>query len=293
MNVIRNCARGRLAVFLVIAAGSTLGTALAQDNRVDSRDLLYWQATVGVGSAQSAELILDNTRCEAYASGDIYINEDQGLGQRIPFWLAPGTSLVVPVAGPSIPGVGLRRLLAVRVHLAPGPCGVVGRFRASGVVVNPDQTTDGVFLMLSPLPAGEHRLTFEPAATRLGPGQNLEYAVWNGCPIPIVVELETADLLTGDVEKSTLQVDPLRIGAVTPIIGDSSQVRVVGFGTFSVRRGDASANAPCPPGHGVVAITPSLVNADGTTQASGLPTGKRQHHPVSLAKPISEDEDED
>ena len=278
----------RFAISIAIAAGSTFGTAFAKDGDANGSDLLVWQANFGVSPSQSAELILDNTRCDGYAVGDVLINQDQNLGQRIPLDLAPGASLVLPVPVLSS-RVGVRRLVAVRVRLDPGPCRAPGRFRASAAAVNANGTTDDIIMFLSPAPPAQ-----DDAATplsRLGPAQFLEYAVWNGCPVSIVAELETTNLLTGETDSSSVEVDPFQIRAVVPPIGDASQVRVVGFGTFSVRKLDASRNDLCPPGQGLVTITASLVNADGTTQASGLPTGKRRHHPVSLAKPIGEDED--
>jgi hypothetical protein len=60
-----------------------------------------------------------------------------------------------------------------------------------------------------------------------------------------------------------------------------------------IETGTTSDTDPCPPGQRLVAASESLVNPDGgTASASGLPTGKRQHKPVSVTKPQGEDEDD-
>lgn len=284
-------ARSAVTIF---AAAAVLFSAWKAE--ADHLDFDVWRESFGASQSQSAEILLDNSRCAGYAKVRVVLNHGEGLREELSIELAPGASQVRPISFRS-PSVG-RRHVAATIFVSPGPCASPGGFRAAGAVIDSDGTTAALYPFNEDLvaeagveAADENDLSdlrVPLPLERVGPWQALELAVWNGCPKPILAQFELTNLLTREAKSVNIEVQPNGIGVVIPITPSAAPVHITGFGTFTVRdRSPLSELEACLAGQEEIAVSQSLVEEDGdTSRTTGLPTGKRRHHPITVFKDV-------
>lgn len=265
-----------------------------------TQDSWVWRQNIEIGPLQSAELILASGGCNEPFTVAVETTDQDGLVvHELVQVTQQSAGVVYPL--PESYGLAERSRFGIRLEVEPGPC--AHALQAALVIVNEDETTAAVSRIPKHAPEGSDFNANAPGisadeggptnyinvhSTRIGPGQLAEFAFWSNCPEEISVALELRTIGTEEEEVIPLKIDvaPLAFAQASVAVPAGRQsVSLVGFGSFSVKDRPADGN-PCPPGLGALTGILSLVDDQGnTTHTSGLPTGKRQHKPVSITKP--------
>jgi len=264
------------------------GAAQAQP---DESAHTVWAANLSIGAAQSAELILDNASCPKSALVNVITTDSQGSTTQEVVHVGQGGIALYDVSAPV--GTDDRRHFGIEVQAEPGRC--LSRLQAALAIIDDvDGTTADVLHAPShPAPIGktggpitDNRPinNIDVPATRIGGRQTAEFSFWNRCPVEVSVVLQLSG--TGDEEEVggifVLDIGASEFGQLN-VAGPDYQRSIVirGFGNFVVKDRQPHTDE-CPPGHGLFTGNLSIVDEQGNAdQASGLPTGKRQHKPVN------------
>jgi hypothetical protein len=256
-----------------------------------AHEFLVWSQVFGTGASQSAELLIDNTDCSELVTVTVTTTDSSGsIAHELAHVVQQG-AVIVPLPESSAPADRTGRGLEVSVE--PESC--AGLTYASLAIVNGDGATAGMHYGAEWTDYNTHdpgitatevaqNIRIHIAPTRVGLGQTAEVLFHNTCPEDIVVMLDVTDLSTGVSHPVDLKVAPWKTG-VLPLASVANGLPTYFKAEGYVRDAEKEAN-PCPSAFGAVVGTLELVDAQGNTAATGLPTGKRQHKPVSVVKPI-------
>lgn len=254
-------------------------------------EMLILSGNYSHGAGQGAELLVDNTHCGKSVNLTVTVTGPDGLIVHEALHVVQQGAAVIPLPAPSD-----RNRHGLEVALDQESCAEL-TYAALAVVNGDDSTatmrhgsewTDynthdpGVTSTASGVRDRVHI-----APTRLGPDQTGEMVFRNTCPEDIVVALDVTDLETGVSKAVELQI-PSRGVRVLPLRPAANGVPMYFSATGRATGVDRRGN-PCPKASGAIVGSLELVDAQGNTVASGLPTGKRRHHPFTVSRPRGEE----
>jgi len=282
---------------LALAALACLGSHQAVAYEIERSGPVVVRQTFDVGAAQDLVLALDNSDCARPLGVEVSTYEGRGLIGHELLHLVQGGGALYPVPLP--PVIEGHRAIGIELALEPGPC--AGTFLAGFSLLEGDGATAASGRIPNHTPEWSNPNASDPGRdpadggmntdlhippTRIGPGENVVFSFWNTCARSGTYAMRIKALLVRDISETILELPAHGIEQVSLSVGhDEPAMLIRGFGTFAVRRNSAET-APCPPGQGPISGFMTLENARGeTAAASGLPTGKRQHKPVSVSVP--------
>jgi hypothetical protein len=253
--------------------------------------------TFGVGAAQDLVLALDNSECAGPLEVDVSTYEGRGLIGHELLHVVQGGGALYTVPLP--PAIERHRAIGIELAVEPGPCAATllagfsllegdGATAASGLIPNytPEWTNPNASDPGRTSAEGGMNSHLHIPPTRIGPGETVVFSFWNTCARSGTYAMRIKHLQVRDFSDTLLELPAYGIKQVSLSVGhDEPAMLIRGFGTFMVRRNSAGTD-PCPPGEGPINGFMTLENAHGkTSAASGLPTGKRRHKPVSATVP--------
>jgi len=287
----------RQALASAVAALACSGNPQAMAYEIERSGPFVVRQTFDVGAAQDLVLALDNSDCARPLEVEVSTYEGRGLiGHELLHLVQGGGALYTVPLPPSIAG---HRAIGIELALEPGPC--ADTFLAGFSLLEGDGATTASGRIPNHTPEWSNPNAGDPGRdpaeggmntdlhippTRIGPGENVVFSFWNTCARSGTYAMRIKSLQVRDFSETTLELPAYGIKQVSLSVGhDEPAMLIRGFGTFTVR-GNSAATDPCPPGQDPISGFMTLQNERGeTAAASGLPTGKRQHKPVSVTVP--------
>jgi hypothetical protein len=282
---------------LALAALACSGNHLAVAYEIEPSGPIVVRQTFSVGVAQDLVLALDNSECARPLEVEVSTYEGGGLiGHELLHVVQGGGALYTVPLPPAIEG---HRAIGIELAAEPSPC--AGTFVAGFSLLEDDGATAASGLIPNHTPQWSNPNASDPGSapaeggmnsrlhippTRIGPGENVVFSFWNTCARSGTYAMRIKNLQVRDFSETILKLPAYGIKQVSLSVGhDEPAMLIRGFGTFAVRRNSTETD-PCPPGEGPINGFMTLENAHGkTAAASGLPTGKRQHKPLSVTVP--------
>jgi hypothetical protein len=285
----------RRALAVAALACSGIHQAVAHDIEVSGPFVV--RQSFGVGADQDLVLALDNSECARSVEVDVATYEGRGLIGHEVLHVVQGGGALYKV--PLLHTIERPGAIGIELAIEPGPCAATfiagfslldadGATAASGRIPNytPEWTNPNASDPGRTSAEGDVSSRLHIPPTRIGPGEKVVFSFWNTCARSGTYAMRIKNLQVGDVSDTILELPAYGIKQVSLSAGqDEPAMLIRGFGTFTVRR-DSADTDPCPPGEDSINGFMTLENVHGkTSAASGLPTGKRQHNPVSATAP--------
>jgi hypothetical protein len=280
-----------------LAALACSGNHLAGAYDIEPSGPFVVRQTFGIGAAQDLVLALDNSECARSLEVGVSTYEGRGLiGHELLHVVQGGGALYTVPLPPAIEGL---RAIGIELAVEAGPC--AGTFLAGFSLLAGDGATAASGLIPNHTPEWSNPNASDPGRapagggmnshlhippTRIGPGENVVFSFWNTCARSGTYAMRIKNLQVRDFSDTIVELPAYGIKQVSLSVGhDEPAMLIRGFGTFTLPRNTAGMDS-CPPGPGPINGFMTLENARGeTAAASGLPTGKRQHKPVSVTVP--------